>query len=113
MSLGSAAGVVRGGVDLAKEATDAEVLGILGAARAALVRTAEHVDAILGSRAMSVGVDHEELGRSIRYRYPGAPFSMGSSPWAIRRRPPGIGEHTKEAWFVDAPGCRDPSVRKP
>lgn len=120
-------GVARGGVDLATEATDPEVLGVLGAARAALVHIAGHVDAItffegaqrrdlqvgvilspeeafenehFRQRGMQVAVAHEELGRSVRY--PGAPFAMGRSPWAIRRRPPLIGEHTEEVL-----GCSD------
>lgn len=114
-------GVARGGVDLSKEAHDPEVLAIMGAARAALVHIAEHVDAMtffegaqrrdlqvgvilspeeayeneqFKSRGFPVEVHHEELGRWIRY--PGAPFVLHGSPWAIRQRPPLIGEHTEE-----------------
>lgn len=114
-------GVARGGVDLAKEWGDPEVLGILGGARAALVHIAEHIPAVdffegaqrrdlqVGvilspeeaydnkhflARGFPVTVHHEELGRDVRY--PGAPFVMSASPWAIRRRPPRLGEHTDE-----------------
>jgi len=114
-------GVARGGVDIAKEGGDPEVLGILGAARAALVHIAEHVSAIeffegaqrrdlqvgvilspeeafeneqFVARGFPVTVRHDELDRDIRYA--GAPFVMTASPWAIRRRPPLVGEHTEE-----------------
>ena len=36
------------------------------------------------ARGFQVEVEHEDLGRS--YRYPGAPFLMPASPWAISRR---------------------------
>jgi benzylsuccinate CoA-transferase BbsE subunit len=114
-------GVARGGVDIAKEGGDPEVLGILGAARSALVHIAEHVSAIeffegaqrrdlqvgvilspeeaynnehFVARGFPVTVRHDELDRDVRY--PGAPFIMTASPWAIRRRPPLVGEHNGE-----------------
>jgi crotonobetainyl-CoA:carnitine CoA-transferase CaiB-like acyl-CoA transferase len=114
-------GVARGGVDVRREWGDAEPVSILGAARAALVHIAEHVTsleffegaqrrnlqvgAILSpeeayenehfiDRGFQATVDHDELGREIRY--PGAPFVLSASPWGISRRPPLIGEHNDE-----------------
>jgi crotonobetainyl-CoA:carnitine CoA-transferase CaiB-like acyl-CoA transferase len=114
-------GVARGGVDIAKEWGDPEVLGILAAARSALVHIAEHIPAVaffegaqrrdlqVGlilspdeacdnehfiARGFPVSVRHDELDRDIPY--PGAPFVMTASPWAIQRRPPLVGEHTEE-----------------
>jgi len=114
-------GVARGGVDMAKEWGDPEALAILGAARAALVHIAEHIPAVaffegaqhrdlqvglilspeeayenrhFVARGFTATVRHEELDRDIRY--PGAPFAMTASPWAIQRRPPRVGEHTAE-----------------
>lgn len=46
------------------------------------------------ARGMQVAVDHEELGRVVRY--PGAPFRLTRTPWRIVRRPPTVGEHTAE-----------------
>jgi crotonobetainyl-CoA:carnitine CoA-transferase CaiB-like acyl-CoA transferase len=46
------------------------------------------------ARGFQVEVDHPELGRS--FRYPGAPYQLGASPWAISRRAPRLGEHHEE-----------------
>ena len=46
------------------------------------------------ARGFPVTVRHDELDRDIRY--PGAPFVMSVSPWAIQRRPPRVGEHSAE-----------------
>lgn len=46
------------------------------------------------ARGMQVPVDHEELGRTVRY--PGPPFRLTRTPWRIVRRPPTVGEHTAE-----------------
>ena len=46
------------------------------------------------ARGFPVEVEHEDLGRTIRY--PGAPFIAPESPWRISRRPPHIGEHQEE-----------------
>ena len=46
------------------------------------------------ARGFQVEVEHEDLGRS--FRYPGAPFLMPASPWAISRRAPKVGEHDTE-----------------
>ena len=46
------------------------------------------------ARGFQVEVEHEELGRTVRY--PGAPFLMPASPWRISRRAPLVGEHTDQ-----------------
>ena len=51
-------------------------------------------DPQLAARGFFVPVAHPELGVTVRY--PGAPFVFGDTPWAIRRRPPLLGEHTHE-----------------
>lgn len=48
------------------------------------------------ARGMQVPVEHDELGRTIRY--PGAPFRATRTPWRIARRPPLVGEHTAEVF---------------
>jgi crotonobetainyl-CoA:carnitine CoA-transferase CaiB-like acyl-CoA transferase len=94
---------------------------IFGAVRNALVYVAEHVSAydfFVGaqSRDMQCGiiytpdeviedrhirergfpteVVHPELGET--FIYPGAPYKMPASPWAISRRAPLLGEHNAE-----------------
>jgi crotonobetainyl-CoA:carnitine CoA-transferase CaiB-like acyl-CoA transferase len=39
-------------------------------------------------------VEHPELGETLQY--PGRPYDLAETPWAIRRRPPLRGEHTEE-----------------
>ena len=46
------------------------------------------------ARGFQVEVEHEDLGRSIRY--PGAPYKLPASPWRISRRAPNLGEHDDE-----------------
>ena len=41
-------------------------------------------------------VHHDELDATVVY--PGPPFRLAKSPWAIRRRPPLIGEHNREVY---------------
>jgi benzylsuccinate CoA-transferase BbsE subunit len=62
----------------------------------ATVRTPEALfdDEQLQARGYFVPVEHQELGRT--FRYPGAPYVFGGSPWRVYRRPPLIGEHTVE-----------------
>ncbi len=48
----------------------------------------------LAARKWYQDVVHDELGATVRY--PGPPFRMSETPWAIRRRPPLPGEHTEE-----------------
>lgn len=114
-------GIERGGINVARDSGDAEVTAIFAAVRAALVHIATHIPAVeffegaqerdlqcgiifspeeafenahFISRHFQIPVQHEELGRTVRY--PGPPFLMSASPWAIRRRPPLVGEHTDE-----------------
>ncbi len=47
-------------------------------------------------RGFQVEVEHPELGCSIRY--PGAPYRLPASPWAIQRRAPRLGEHDDEVF---------------
>ncbi len=46
------------------------------------------------ARGIQVEVEHEDLGRIVRY--PGAPYRMTGSPWRISRRAPRLGEHNDE-----------------
>jgi crotonobetainyl-CoA:carnitine CoA-transferase CaiB-like acyl-CoA transferase len=39
-------------------------------------------------------VEHPELGEDLQY--PGRPYRLSESPWAIRSRPPLVGEHNRE-----------------
>jgi benzylsuccinate CoA-transferase BbsE subunit len=114
-------GVARGGIDLATEYGEPEPMAILSSARAAMVHIAENVPALtffegaqqrdlqvgiilspeeayenhhFVARGAQVVVHHDELGRDLRH--PGAPYRMTATPWAIRRRPPLVGEHTRE-----------------
>jgi len=41
-------------------------------------------------------VRHDELGETLRY--PGPPYRLSETPWAIRRRPPLPGEHNAEVF---------------
>ncbi len=49
-------------------------------------------DEQLAARGYFVEVEHPELGRT--FRYPGAPYLFGGTPWRLYRRPPLLGEHT-------------------
>jgi benzylsuccinate CoA-transferase BbsE subunit len=51
-------------------------------------------DEQLRARGYFVAVEHPELNRT--FRYPGAPYLFNGSPWRVYRRPPLIGEHTRE-----------------
>lgn len=46
------------------------------------------------ARGYQVAVEHDDIGRTIRY--PGAPYRLPASPWRISRRAPKLGEHTEE-----------------
>ena len=39
-------------------------------------------------------VEHPDLGATLEY--PGAPYRLSETPWAIHRRPPEAGQHTRE-----------------
>jgi crotonobetainyl-CoA:carnitine CoA-transferase CaiB-like acyl-CoA transferase len=51
-------------------------------------------DPQLADRGFFVSVPHPELGTTVTY--PGAPFRMSKTPWAVHRRPPCLGEHTEQ-----------------
>ena len=46
------------------------------------------------ARGLHVPVHHEDF--DITVTYPGAPFNLPKSPWAISRRAPHLGEHNDE-----------------
>ncbi len=48
------------------------------------------------ARGFQVPVEHDDLGRTIVY--PGAPYKLPKSPWAISRRAPHLGEHNEEVF---------------
>jgi benzylsuccinate CoA-transferase BbsE subunit len=48
----------------------------------------------LRDRGFWTEVEHPELGT--RITYPGAPYKLSATPWAISRRPPHHDEHTNE-----------------
>jgi len=48
------------------------------------------------ARGFPVDVEHEELGRSVRY--PGAPWVFHGSPWQLSARAPRVGEHNEAAF---------------
>jgi crotonobetainyl-CoA:carnitine CoA-transferase CaiB-like acyl-CoA transferase len=53
------------------------------------------------ARGFPVEVDHPELGKG--FTYPGAPYKLMASPWAIRRRAPMLGEDNQRV-FTDELG---------
>ena len=46
------------------------------------------------ARGFQVDVQHQDIGQT--FRYPGAPYKLPASPWALSRRAPHLGEHTDE-----------------
>jgi len=60
------------------------------------VYTAEDIlaDPQLEARNFFVDVEHEQIGRTIRY--PGGPYTLSATPWRLRRRAPILGEHNAE-----------------
>lgn len=48
----------------------------------------------LRDRGFWTDIEHPEIGE--RITYPGAPYKLSATPWAISRRPPLHGEHTEE-----------------
>jgi crotonobetainyl-CoA:carnitine CoA-transferase CaiB-like acyl-CoA transferase len=61
-----------------------------------VVRSTEELlgDQQLAARGYFVAVEHPELGR--QFLYPGAPYQFSATPWRLYRRPPLLGEHTRE-----------------
>jgi len=53
-------------------------------------------DEHLRDRGFFVEVEHPELGRKVTY--PGPPYRFAKTPWAVRRRPPLLGEHNHEVY---------------
>jgi benzylsuccinate CoA-transferase BbsE subunit len=121
--------IERGGVSIAEMATDDLARDIFGAGREALCFIAERITAdafFIGgqtrglacgvvaspeeafetehikARGFQVEVEHEEIGRTVRY--PGAPFLMPASPWRISRRAPLVGEHTDQVFYDESLG---------
>jgi crotonobetainyl-CoA:carnitine CoA-transferase CaiB-like acyl-CoA transferase len=112
---------LEGQLNMSLIGADEEITAIFDAGRQALVLIAENVSAyefFIGcqSRGLAVGViyspeeafedphfkargfqvevAHEDLGKT--FRYPGAPYKLPASPWAISRRAPKLGEHDAE-----------------
>lgn len=112
-----------GPFDLAKIGRDDEVTAIFGAGRDALKLIASRVSArdfFIGcqraglavgvvnapeeafedehfkARGFQVPVRHDDIDRTVVY--PGAPYALKASPWAIRRRAPKLGEHDAEVF---------------
>ena len=46
------------------------------------------------ARGFPVTLDHDQLGRPVTY--PGAPYRLVRTPWALTRRAPRLGEHNGE-----------------
>ena len=112
-----------GPFDLSRIGSDDEITAIFGAGREALKLIASRVSAqdfFLGcqraglavgvvnapeeafedehfkARGFQVPVHHEDIGRTVVY--PGAPYTLNGSPWAISRRAPKLGEHDDEVF---------------
>ena len=112
-----------GPFDLSRIGSDDEITAIFGAGREALKLIASRVSAqdfFLGcqraglavgvvnapeeafedehfkARGFHVPVRHEDIGRTVVY--PGAPYALTGSPWAISRRAPKLGEHDDEVF---------------
>ncbi len=81
-----------------KERTKAELMELFGENHISFqpvhtigeVAESEH----LAAREFWAEIEHPEFEEPIRL--PGAPYKLSESPWAIRRRPPLLGEHTAE-----------------
>ena len=113
----------QGPFDLAKIGRDDEITAIFGAGRDALKLIASRVSAqdfFVGcqrvglavgvvnapeeafedphfkARGFHVPVRHDDLERTVVY--PGAPYALTSSPWAISRPAPRLGEHDTEVF---------------
>lgn len=58
----------------------------------------------LKHRQWLTAVEHDDLGETLQY--PGKPYRLSQSPWAIRNRPPLVGEHNR-AIFGDELGVSE------
>ena len=113
----------QGPFELSKIGSDDEITAIFGAGREALKLIAsrvpaqdfffgcQHAGLAVGvvnapeeafeddhfkARGFQVPVRHEDIGRT--FVYPGAPYALTGSPWAISRRAPQLGEHDDEVF---------------
>ena len=81
------------------ERTKREIVDIFQAAGipcAPLNTTADLVsDPQLAARGFFIDIDHPMAGK---FKYPGAPFRMTESPFAIRRPAPMLGQHNAEVF---------------
>jgi benzylsuccinate CoA-transferase BbsE subunit len=50
----------------------------------------------LQARDFFVELEHPELAATVRY--PGAPYTLSETPWRLRSRPPGLGEHNVDIY---------------
>jgi crotonobetainyl-CoA:carnitine CoA-transferase CaiB-like acyl-CoA transferase len=114
-------GVERGGIQLPDIAADPETAAIYQAGADGLRAVAAHLpgkefflqaqrrgipaavllapediveDPHFVARGFTVGIPHEDLGRS--FRYPGAAFQSSASPWRVRGRAPHVDEHAEQ-----------------
>lgn len=112
-----------GPFDLSRIGSDDEITAIFGAGREGLKLIASRVSAqdfFVGcqraglavgvvnapeeafedehfkARGFQVPVHHEDIDRTVVY--PGAPYALTGSPWAISRRAPKLGEHDDEVF---------------
>ena len=80
-----------------KERTRAELMELFGENHISFqpvhtigeVAESEH----LAAREFWTEIEHPEFEEPVRL--PGAPYQLSGSPWAIRRPPPRLGEHTE------------------
>ncbi len=63
----------------------------------------------LNAREWLQDVRHDDLGETVRY--PGPPYRLSETPWAIRRRPPLPGEHNTDV-YIDELGVPEAEVAK-
>ena len=82
-----------------KEYTMAEIdrLGMQYDVPLAPVRTVEEVvnDEQLAYRNFFIEIEHPVAGR---FKYPGAPYKLSATPWAVKRPAPRLGEHNEEVY---------------
>ena len=64
-------------------------------------------DPQLAARGYFVSLEHPSGGR---LRYPGAPYRLERTPWALRRPAPRVGEHNREV-YVDEVGLSEERLR--
>ncbi len=56
-------------------------------------------------RQWLTAVEHDDIGMTLQY--PGPPYRFSETPWAIYRRPPGVGEHNAEVYCEELGVGRD------